>query len=147
MYTQEDGKTVGDCMESRDNCRKSIFSNSDFYCTDVTLMGAWLWILLMIVPTFTLNLLIMLYSLRRQFLNVVSMWPPFLFSGNFSPFLFGPVPGLTGVFTLSPWLTLLNIAIAMVQGTISMYIFNQLKGMLILTLSITAGKIVDAAED
>ena len=127
MFTQGLNRTVADCMEDRANCRPSVFSSSDFYCTDVTVMGALLWFLLMVLPTLCLNLGILFVALKKQFFNVVSMWPPFLFSGNFSPFLFGPV---SGGFALSPWLTGVNIGITCCQATVAFVLLTKMKGNL-----------------
>lgn len=134
MLTQGLNKSVEDCMQDRDNCRGSVFSNSDFYCTDVTTLGALLWFLLMVLPTLCLNSGILIFTLRKQFVNVVSMWPPFIFSGNFSPFLFGPVTGRNG-FALSPWLTGANIMITCCQATVASVLLNKMKGNILSTSS------------
>ena len=117
--------TVEECMTDRTKCKPSIFTTADFYCADVTLMGTVLWLVIMVLPPLCLNIGIMTVTLGRQFLNVVSMWPPFLFSGNFSPFLFGPVQSR---FALSPWLTLCNIVISCMQTALASVLLNKMSG-------------------
>ena len=127
MLTQGLNRTVQDCLDARENCRPSVFSNSDFYCTDVTLMGAWLWVLIMILPAFCLNILVLVTSLRNQICNVVSMWPPFLLSGKFSIFFFGPATNWAE-FALSPILTGINVVTTLSQTCIALILLNKMKG-------------------
>ena len=133
--------TSADCMESRDNCRESLFSSGDFYCADLTAMGTLVWFAIMVVPTLCLNLFTMAYSLRSKLPKVLSMWPPFLFSGNFSPFLFGPMKRREGIyFSMSPRLTILNLVLAGCQTCVALILLNKMTGKMLnfkpITLSI-----------
>lgn len=120
-------RTSSDCMDSRDNCRESKFSSADFYCADMTVMGSTMWLTVMIIPTFCLNSLVMVYTLGPKIFKVWSMWPPFVFSGNFSPFMFGPVKHKSQIYLgISPWLTVVNITMAWGQTTLALILLNKM---------------------
>ena len=140
MVTQDINKSKEDCLRDLDNCRESIFSPGDFYCMDVTLLGAILWIFIFVFPVLLFNLLVLCGTFRNKLLPTLSRFPPLVFSGNFSLFLFGPTDPLCSILNvcverkkkqlvISPLLTWTNIVFSMIQATLALLLLNKMKGV------------------
>ena len=135
----QDG-TADACLKDVSSCRPSLFSDSDFYCTNVTNMGALLWFLVFVLPTLLVNLVTITVTIRSKLIQTLILFPALFFSGNFSLFLFGPLKSVSSIscpfskperkLVLSTILTWANMTISVLQGTLAFIMLNQMKGEL-----------------
>eukprot|EP00092_Neocalanus_flemingeri_P009234 GFUD01009939.1.p1 GENE.GFUD01009939.1~~GFUD01009939.1.p1 ORF type:complete len:552 (-),score=107.03 GFUD01009939.1:142-1797(-) len=138
MVTQNG--SVERCLQDLQSCRPSIYSEGEFYCIDVTWLGALLWIFILVFPVLLLNLIVLGGTFQGKLVHTLSLFPPLIFSGNFSLFLFGPtdpscswfcsccIPRKERKLSLSLGLTWVNIALSLIQAALALILLNKMKG-------------------
>ena len=100
----------------------------NYYCTTTFTAAVSFWAIIHLLPIITLNMVILITTLRRNVVKTCLTFPPLVISGLFSPFLFGPLGGVKSWWRggrrmcLSWSLTVANMVLAVAQAAVSIIV-------------------------
>ena len=121
--------SVGQCQQNKTICENWRIPQQ-LFCAEPVTAALLVWFGIFLLPTFLLNLTILITTFRTSFIVTVFRYPQLIFQGLFGTFLFGPLDHISlqwgcKKLKLSESLTLVNFVLTLGQLALGLFVLSQ----------------------